>query len=110
MNFCWDPGIFKVLGVTFSTVTKQMNEINYDTKLVEIKNILNAWKRRQLTPLGKITVIKTLAMSKITHLFINLPDPPDIFLRDLETALFQFLWDGKQSKISKRVVCKPYEK
>ena len=30
MNLCWDPGIFKVLGVKFSTDTEQINEINYD--------------------------------------------------------------------------------
>ena len=53
MNVCWDPGIFKVLGVKFSTDTEQINAINYDTKLAEIKSILNTWKKRQLTPLGK---------------------------------------------------------
>ena len=93
----------KAISVTRRTI------INYDNKLLEIKTIFKVWKRRQLTPLSKITVIKTLAMSKIIYLFINLPDPPDIFLRDLEAALFHFLWDGKQSKISKRVVCKSYQ-
>ena len=63
MNFCLDPGIFIVLGIKFSTDTDQINEINYDNKLLEIKTILILWKRRQLTPLGKITVIKKLAMS-----------------------------------------------
>ena len=59
MNFCWDPGILKVLGIKFSTNTVQINVINYETKLVEIKNILTGWKKRQHTLLGKITVIKS---------------------------------------------------
>ena len=48
-------------------------------------------------------------MSKIIHLFVNLPNPPDSFLHDLEAGLFHFLWDGKQSRIKRSVVCKPYE-
>ena len=64
---------------------------------------------RQLIPLGKITVIKTLVISKITHLLITLPDPPEQFLNNLNSLLFSFLWDGKQSKIKKTVVCQPFE-
>ena len=66
------------------------------------------WTKRQLTPLGKITILKTLAISKITHLFITLPDPPDTFMHDLNVLFFffQFLWDSKRSKVSKSVVCK----
>ena len=31
------------------------------------------------------------------------------FTRLPEAALFQFLWDGKYSKVSKRAVCKSYQ-
>ena len=59
MNFCWewDPGIFKVLGIKFCTDTDRINEINYEDKLLEIQRILKRWNKRQLTPLGKITVV-----------------------------------------------------
>ena len=53
VNFCWDPGILRVLGVKFSTDTKQRVLINYENKLDEIHKILRVWTRRQLTPLGK---------------------------------------------------------
>ena len=71
MNFCWDPGIFKILGVTFSTDTEQISTLNYDGKLQEIKHVLTTWNKRYITPLGKITTIKTVAVSKIIHLFIT---------------------------------------
>lgn len=109
MNFCWDPGIFRVLGVNFSLETDQICTINFTHKLEEIKNMLKVWSKRQLTPLGKITVIKTLAISKITHLFIALPDPSEAFLQELNAVFFQFLWDGKRGRINKSVVCKPHE-
>ena len=69
--FCWDPGIFKVLGIRISTDTERISEINTDGRLTEIRNILNKWSKRQLTPFGKITAIKILAISKIVHLFFG---------------------------------------
>lgn len=100
-NFCWDPGIFKVLGVKLSTNIKNINEINYDGKLLKIQKILKTWKKRQLSPIGKVTVIKTLIIPIIIYLFSNLPDPPDSFLKDIDTEFYQFLWDNKPSKIKK---------
>ena len=54
-------------------------------------------------------VIKALAISKITYLFINLPDPDDHFLKELNRLFFEFLWNGKHSKISKANVCQTYQ-
>jgi hypothetical protein len=64
-NFIWDPGTFSVLGIMFSTDTTKINQINYNDKLLAMKRILHFWKKRQSTPFGKITVIKTLVFSKI---------------------------------------------
>ena len=78
---------------------KQITSINYDRKLTELQRILNTRSKRQITPLEKITVIKTLALSKLIHLFVNLSDPPDDFLPELKALLFQILWD------SRKIVC-----
>ena len=86
-----------VLGFRLLTDTERISEINCDGRLTEIRNILNKWSKRQPTPFGKITVIKTLTISKSVHLFINIPDPPNSFLRDIEADVLKFLWDGKPS-------------
>ena len=74
MNFCWNPGIFQVLGIKFSTDTTQISSIKFEGKISEIRKILNNWGRRQITPRGKITVVKTLVLPKLTHLFVHLSD------------------------------------
>jgi len=66
-----------------------------------MEQLLNAWSRRKITLFGKITVIKTLVISKITHLLTNLPDPDEKFLQDLNLLVHKFLWDGKHDKIKK---------
>ena len=108
-NFVWDPGIFKVLGIKFSTDISTIVDINFEGKLNDIQRTLNIWYKRQLTPFGKITVIKTLAMSKIVHLLTNLPDPPTQFMTDLNKMFFTFLWDGKRGKINKSATCSSHE-
>ena len=107
-NFCWDPGIFKVLGVKFTTNIEQISNLNFENKIQEIKQLLASWNRRLITPFGKITVLKTLAVSKLTHLFINLPDPSQAFLKELDTIFFNFLWNDKRHKIKKKVMCQAY--
>ena len=109
-NFIWDPGTFKVLGILFSTEIKNIAEINFNGKLDEAKRCMSKWKKRVLTPLGKLTILKTLIVPKLTYLLINLPDPSDNFLKEYDKLLFQFLWGGKTNRIKRETICQPYEK
>ena len=66
-----------------------------------------SWSKRNLTPLGKFTVIKTLLLSKITHLFISLPNPNKELmdeLEKLEKTLFRFIWNGKVDRIARKTM------
>ena len=67
-----------------STDVLEIVTINFENKLNKMKKMLNAWSRRNLTPLGRITVIKSLVISKITHLLMNLPDPEESFFKGIE--------------------------
>ena len=108
-NYIWDPGTsFKIVGIYFSTNIDSIPKLNYDSKLLEMRKIIHKWKKRQITPFGKIAIIKSLVISKITHLLLNLPDPDENFLKDLEKELFSFLWGDKTSKISKKTICNEY--
>jgi len=39
---------------------------------------------------------------------LNLPDPPNNVLKELEHIFFQFLWNKKPARIKKSVICKLY--
>ena len=86
----WNPATFKVLGVHFSINTEITPSINYEGKLLKIQKQLNAWSKLHLIPLGKTAVIKSLVVS---YLPINIPDPTQGFIQELETILFDFLWN-----------------
>ena len=108
-NYVWDPGrSFRIVGIKFSTNINSISNINFENKLNEIRNIISKWKKRQLTPIGKIAVIKSLLITKITHLLINIPDPDEKFITDLEKEFYQFIWNGKPSRISKNTITNEY--
>ena len=110
MKFNWNPTVFKTLGIVFSTNLTSIIELNFDGIINKIERTLNIWSRRQLTPYGKITVIKTQIISKIVHLLINIPNPSESFIKKLDTLLFEFLWNKKPSRVKRQTVCAPYHK
>jgi hypothetical protein len=74
-DLVWNETNFKVLGTEFNINLEEMVNLNYNRKITSIKNLLKHWKRRNLIPMGRTTVIKSLAISQIVHLFISLPNP-----------------------------------
>ena len=58
----WKQGTFKVLGVVFSTDLKKVIEMNYQGLDHKIKRTLSMWTRRNLTILGKVTIVKILPL------------------------------------------------
>ena len=91
---------FRLLGVDFHNNLENMDS-NFETKIEEIEKLLNCWIHRTLTVYGKITVIKTLALSKLSHLALVLPNLDKKKIKTLETMFFKFLWGNKTDKVSR---------
>ena len=58
----------KILGAYFSYNKNLEQYKNFCQHIVKIENILKLWRMRQLTLEGRITVFKSLAISKVLHL------------------------------------------
>ena len=103
----WGKTAFKLLGINFHIELQQMQQINFKEKIQKIRSLIKLWNRRYLTPLGKITVIKTLLLPILNHLFISIPNPADQTIKELNNIFFDFLWNGP-AKIKQNVVIKQY--
>ena len=108
MNLQWNLNAFIFLGVKFTVELRNMPDLNYPKKLEVIKRLINQWSKRILTPKGKITIVKSLLISKLIYLFMALPDPPDKFMSELKTLLFKFAWGNKPDRIARDTLCQPY--
>ena len=101
----WDTE-FRLLGIDFDAKLEKM-ENNFDSKLDEIRKLLNCWFYRTLTPYGKITVVKTLALSKLSHAALVIPSLKKSKLMDLEKMIFRFIWGDKPDKVSREAAKLP---
>ena len=108
-NLSWDQGQFTLLGVKFSINLQNMVELNFKDKIREIKNLLITWSKRMLTPYGRIVVIKSLALAKINHLLLALPNPSQNIINELNTMFFKFVWNGGVNRIKRDVAIKNYK-
>ena len=103
LNFEWNPKTFTILGIIFTVDLINITDINIRNKMNAIVTELNQWSKRDITPFGKITVIKTLALSKIVHILISLPSPSTALLNELNNIFFEFLWNGKPDPIKRSI-------
>ena len=84
-------------------------DLNYNPKIEQIQFLFKNWHGRSLTPLGKITVIKYLMLSRITLfflLFLSLPNPCNKCIKDMTLLFYKFIWNGKRNKIKRTTLCK----
>ena len=63
--------IVKILGIYYSYKDKIEFQENFKRHIIKTEQILRIWRMRDLSIEGKITVFKTLAISKIVHLALR---------------------------------------
>ena len=95
---------FKLLGIYISLDLDSCLKLNYSEKIAEIKEIINRWNKRYLTPLGKIAIIKTFLLSKLNHLFLVLPDPHEGYIKEINDIFLKFIWSSKPDKINRQTI------
>ena len=74
------------------------------TKLTEIKNLINIWDKRYLSPIEKVTLIKTFFLAKLNHLFLSLTNPNAIWITQLNDILSKFIRSNKPDKINRKIL------
>ena len=106
-DMCWGENTFNLMGLQFSVNLNDIPHLNFDLAIQKAKIELKSWKYRTLSPIGKITVLKTLILPKFVHLFSSIPVPQTI-LTEINTMFYNFLWDGNPDKVKRNIVCKDY--
>ena len=79
---------------------KVSGKLNFYEKLDVLEMTLSNWKRRKLTLLGKIKIVKSVGLSKLIYNTSVLPVPKN-FCDQVNKVTFNFIWDNKIAKIKK---------
>ena len=89
-NLIWGSEEVDLLGITYNLNLKETTNINYEKAIIKIKENNKSWNKRYLTPLGKITFIKTFLISQLNHIVLALPNPPSETFKEISKILFEF--------------------
>ena len=68
-----------------------MTTLNYFLNFEKAKKLLQSRKWRPLTPIGRITAIKTFILSKFVHLFTTIASRNHQFIKEINSLLFGYL-------------------
>ena len=82
LNLSW-VNRFTLLGIEFDSNLNITVLLNYEKKIYEIEKIFVQYKKYNLTLIGKVTVIRTLAIPKMVYLLTCLPSPDKNTLKRL---------------------------
>ena len=102
-NINWRKNAIKALGVYFGYDKKEIEELNWKTKLQAIKNICNKWKYRDLTFQGRVLIVKTLALSQVVYM-VSALSVPSWVINEINKEFYSFVWKYKRDKISRKSV------
>jgi len=97
----WVEKTTRVLGIQIAKDKSVLLAENFGDIIDKIQARLNGWKRRKLSILGKINIIKCLGVSQVIFLLTMLPSPNPILLKTLERILYEFIWNGKADRIKR---------
>lgn len=66
-------------------------------------------ERRNLTPIGRVTVVKSLVIPKINHLFLSFLTPKREVITTMNKDILEFFLNAKCDKIKRSAVFKEYQ-
>ena len=107
-NLSWGKTSFKLLGINFDVDLDKIVNINYNERILQIKKLIKIWSKRNLTVIGKITVVKTLILPVLNHLIITLPNPTQDILKKVNKLIFTFIWSSPVHRVKKELLQKDF--
>ena len=103
------------LGHLVSDKGIQQNRYGIDLEMIwlekinKIKSCMEVWKSRDLTYFGKKLIIKSFVLSVIGY-EIEMRCIPVKFAKEINSIIWDFIWDGETKQISRNVCSLPQNK
>ncbi len=109
-NLTWNfGGKFKLLGIQYDLQREDFYHLNVPTRVISIKKILNDWSLRDISIIGKITVLKSLVLPILVQNLTILPNLSPQENNEIQSLFYKFTWNGKPDKIKRNLIIQSYE-
>ena len=98
----WSNQDITVLGVTIAH--EDVVQKNYSSFIGKVRGILQNWKNRELSLIGKIQVVNTMVASLFVYKMMVLPKIPTNVVKKVDNLIREYLWKGGKSKIAYNIL------
>ena len=97
---------FKTLGLHFDVLDENgTTNYNLDMCIKNMDVVLNVWKQRNLSLIGKIVILKSLAISKLIYV-ISSAQVPTYYVTKIQQNINSFIWNNGSPKVKNEVLQK----
>ena len=70
LGLSWMDTPIKYLGFYIAPDMEKARTLNWENKLTKLQKLLDNWRKRKLSLFGRITIVKSLALSQIVHIIM----------------------------------------
>jgi len=91
-----------VCGVSFPIDSPESYAHNISSKIAKMKQLLNSWRCRSLSLIGKILIVKVFGLSQLIY-FLQTCHINDSDLKLIDSSIFSFIWSAKTSRPNDKV-------
>ena len=105
-NKLTNQGDIDILGLKFNTNKQSRALTNWGMVNGKIKSILNKWRNRHMSIIGKGTIVNAFVISLVSHVARIMP-PPRTYIRDIEKSINNFLIGARPILYSNRQIIRP---
>ena len=103
LGITWAKSYMKILGVYVSYDSEISYQKNFADKMAKAKAILNLWKGRNLTLLGRTQIVKSFVMSQFLYA-ASVLEMNHKAVKEIDNLIFDFVWNSKKAKIKRSVL------
>jgi len=91
-----------VCGVSHPMYTPESYKHNISDKITKMKQLLNSWRCRALSLIGKILITKVYGLSQLIY-FLQTCHIETSDLKAIDSALFSFIWSAKTARPNDKI-------
>ena len=99
----WASDHIKALGIYFGHDIKSRTKLNWENAIKAVEKRLELWKRRKLSLVGRILIVKSFGISKLVHLSSTIACSED-FVKKIHTLIYNFIWQGKRDHVKRDTI------